>query len=122
MLAHVSKDPVLLGIYRDGKDVHSMTAVGMWNRKHPDQQVSYEDFEYRRGMSPLFQDAKGDLDEAKLNDVEYVQKVFDEGHIKTTDLTVLKNDILLGIQYEKIRKDAKVVKDCEVLHLILSKL
>lgn len=108
-LAHVTQDPVLLSLFREGKDVHSKTAVGMWNDKHPDQQVTFEYFEYCRGMTSLFQDADGNLVEEKLKDIEYITKLHSEGKINTTDPLQLRVEAELGIKFEKIRKDAKVV-------------
>lgn len=114
VLAHVSQDPVLLSIYREGKDVHSMTAVSMWNRKYPNDQVDYETFEYRRNMVGLFTDENEEIDENKLNNKEYVKHLIEEGKIRNYDLngdyqSEIRRDVELGKKYEKIRKDAKVV-------------
>ncbi|ATO48551.1 DNA polymerase [Brevibacillus laterosporus] len=107
VLAHVSQDETLLKIYRDCLDVHSMTAVGMWNRNN--DSVTYDDFEYRRGMKELFLDPDGNLVEVKLMDAEYVRKLFNEEKIRTKDPETIRMDVELGIKYEKFRKDAKVV-------------
>ncbi|WMT39258.1 DNA polymerase [Paenibacillus sp. D2_2] len=107
VLAHVSQDETLLKIYRDGLDVHSMTAVGIWDRK--DNQVTYEDFEYCRGSKDLFLDPDGNLVEERLSDAEYIHKLFNEGKIRTKNPDSIRKDTELGIRYEKYRKDAKVV-------------
>lgn len=107
VLAHVSQDETLLKIYRDGLDVHSMTAVGMWNRNN--DQVTYEDFEYRRAMKDLFLDPDGNLVEERLFDTDYLNKLLSEGKIRTANAEINRKDVELGIKYEKFRKDAKVV-------------
>lgn len=106
VLAHVSQDPVLLDIYKSGKDVHSMTANGMWNAKHPEDQVSYEDFEYRRGIYSLFQDKDGNWVEERFSD-DYLNKLLEEGKIRSKDNA--RHDAEMGYKYDKFRKDAKTV-------------
>ena len=108
VLTHVSKDPVLMDIYKSGKDVHSMTAVGMWNRSFEDK-VTYEDFEYRRNMYSLFQDKDGNFVDSLFTDEEHLNKWFNEGLIRTKDPEQLRKDAELGVQYEKFRKSAKTV-------------
>lgn len=107
VLAHMSQDKALLQVYHNELDVHSMTAIGMWNRS--DNQVSYEQFEYRRAMKELFLDADGGIVEHRLFDESYIKKMYEEGKIDSKIPQVLKEDIELGIKYEKLRKHAKVV-------------
>ena len=109
VLAHVSQDETLLAVYRDGKDVHSMTAVSMWNMDHPKQNIPYEEFEYRRSMTDLFQDKDGNIEETRFTDEVLITKLFNEGKITSKDPKQLKHDAITGINYEKIRKKAKVV-------------
>ncbi|WP_426455415.1 DNA polymerase (plasmid) [Paenibacillus sp. S-38] len=108
-LAHLSQDQVLLDIYRSGKDVHSMTAVSMWNQNPEYQNVSYDLFESRREMKELFLDADGNIVEERFTDAAYIQKLLDEGKITFTDPRLLREATELGIYYEKYRKNAKVV-------------
>jgi DNA polymerase-1 len=108
VLAHVSKDEVLLDAYRRGLDIHSLTAQGMYNSKYPEHQCSYEVFEYWRGMRELFQDENGKLVDERFN-TEYVTKLFNEGKIKSTDFETLRTQVEYGNKAEKVRKDAKVI-------------
>lgn len=107
VLAHVSQDPVLLDIYRSGKDVHSMTGNGIWNAQHPDQEVDYETFEYRRNIYPLFQDKDGNWVEEYFEE-EYLDKLLSEGKINHKDN--VREEAELGVKYDKFRKMAKTVK------------
>lgn len=91
VLAHVSQDPVLLDIYKTGKDVHSMTANEMWNMKYPQEAVSYKDFEYARNLYSDYQDKDG---------------VFVEDRFENNDIKALCE---LGVKYDKVRKMAKTV-------------
>lgn len=116
VLAHVSQDETLLNLYRKGWDVHSMTATGMWNRKHPEEQVEYETFEYRREMTNLFQDADGNITDSKFTP-DYIQKLFNEGKVTSLDPNILRQEAEYGIKYEKIRKLAKVVNPCYSLQI-----
>ncbi|MBO9596299.1 MAG: hypothetical protein J7559_00525, partial [Cohnella sp.] len=109
VLAHVSKDKSLLALLGEDKDIHSMTAASMWNLGRPESaRTTYEDFEYARGMTGLFQDNDGNLIDERFAD-QHVQSLFNNGKIGTTDLAGLRKDAELGIQYEKMRKMAKVV-------------
>lgn len=107
VLAHITQDATLLDIYRRGLDVHSMTAVGMWNRNN--ETVDYETFEYRRGMSELFQNEDGKLLLERFADEALLTRLYLEGKIKTKNAVELQRDADLGKQYDKYRKDAKVV-------------
>lgn len=109
VLTHCSMDEVLLRAYANGEDIHSKTATGMWNMKHPDEQVTYEYFEYCRDMTGLFRDADGNLLEDKLSDIEYLTKLLEEGKINDLDVSTLRKDAEYGVKFEKIRKEAKVV-------------
>lgn len=105
----MSQDKVLLGLIRDGKDVHSMTGTSMWNMSHgKDEQVTYDYFEYCRKMTEHFQDADGNLVDEKFS-LENVSALYQAGKIKSTDERVLRKDAELGVQFEYIRKMAKVV-------------
>jgi DNA polymerase-1 len=109
VLAHVSKDEVLLNAYRNGLDIHSLTASGMFNTKYPEWACSYEDFEYYRNMKDLFLDADGNLIDSKLTDADYIEKLFSEDAINTKDVDELRLQVKKGIYAEKVRKDAKVI-------------
>lgn len=107
MLAHFSQDPLLLDIFKTGKDLHSMLGCKIWNDKHPDEQVSYETFSYYRDMSPLFQDADGNVIKGRAEDGEYVNKLLKEGKIETDDPEELIRTAKLGKVFDKTRKFAK---------------
>lgn len=107
MLAHFSQDPLLLDIFKTGKDLHSMLGCKIWNDKHPDEQVSYETFSYYRDMSPLFQDADGNVIKGRAEDGEYVNKLLKEGKIETDDPDELIRTAKLGKVFDKTRKFAK---------------
>lgn len=107
VLAHVSQDQTLLDIYRRGLDVHSMTAVGMWNRKNPDRQLTYEQFEAVRGLIGVITDADGNFDASRVND-ERLQPLKDAGYSDVSEETLIQL-VELGKQLEKTRKMAKVV-------------
>lgn len=110
VLAHISKDPVLLDIFLNGGDVHSMTATGMWNRKHPETPLTYEQFQKAREISDTFRDADGKIDEHKLSE-EGIAKAIQEEKIdgSITDPTELRRWVEIGYLCEKVRKDAKIV-------------
>lgn len=113
VLAHVSKDPVLLEIYRTGKDVHSMTAVGMWNRKHPEEQVTYDQFQFGREVSELFRDSDGNIVDDRFTQ-EYVVHLIETAKLEQEvvdkeGLDGLRHWVELGYKFEKTRKEAKVV-------------
>lgn len=109
LLAHLSRDPVLLDIYKNNKDAHAMTAVAIWNMQHPEEQVDYDYFQYCREMTAYFQDADGNILEEKLNDKEYIQQLYEEGKINTTDKEKLRDQAEKGKKFEKVRKAAKSV-------------
>lgn len=111
MLAHVSQEPVLLDIYKNGGDVHSMTATGMYNMKHPDNPVTYEEFMLGRHLSDMFRDADGNIDSSKLSPA-HVESLVAGGELEERfkDLELLTKWVALGYEFEKLRKSAKVVK------------
>jgi DNA polymerase I len=109
LLAHITQDEVLLNIFRNGGDVHSMTATGMWNRQNPTDHVTYEYFEYCRGMSGSFQDEDGNIVTSKFNDSELLATLRAEGKIEHLDTKMLLHEAKLGIKFEKTRKAAKTV-------------
>lgn len=107
----MSQEPVLLNIYANGGDVHSMTAVGMWNRKHPERPVEYDEFMLGRELSEMFRDADGKVDESKFTK-EHLDKLVAEDKL-SPDIAYtnkLEELVELGYKFEKTRKDAKVVK------------
>lgn len=109
VLTHFSMDSNLLDIYANGKDVHSMTAVSVWNIQHPKEKVTYEYFDYCRNMHTLFRDADGNLLEDRLNDAAYVRLLLSEGSINTDVIKTLQHDIEMGAIFEVVRKKSKVV-------------
>jgi DNA polymerase I len=109
VLAHITKDPVLLKIYKNDGDVHSMTAVGMWNRQNPQFKVDYDFFQYCRSMTAHFQDADGNLIEERFTDGALITELVMKGEINTTDPKELRKQAELGIKFEKTRKSAKTV-------------
>lgn len=109
VLAHVSQDEVLLDAYKKGLDIHSLTATGMFNSSYPEYgKVTYEQFEYWRGVPDLFIGEDGSVLEEKFN-TENVEKLFSEGKIDTKDIAELHEQIDRGKKAEKVRKNAKVV-------------
>lgn len=107
VLAHVSKDPVLLDIYLNDRDVHSMTAVGMWNRKHSKQQLTYDQFEAIRGLIGVITDADGNFDSKRVNE-ERIKPLKKAGYSDISE-SFLREMVEFGKQLEKTRKNAKVV-------------
>ena len=110
VLAHISQDPVLLDIFLNGGDVHSMTATGMWNRQHPETPLTYDQFQMAREISDTFRDADGKIDEHKLSE-EGIAKAIADGKIdgSITDQAELRRWAEIGYLCEKTRKNAKVV-------------
>lgn len=106
VLAHVSRDEALMQAFLEGRDIHSLTATGMWNRKHPDDVVTYEYFMYCRELLPLFQDVDGNLDESKFSE-ENLNKLLAEGKLRSVE--TLREDIAKGKEFDRIRSSAKVV-------------
>lgn len=106
VLAHVSRDEALMQAFLEGRDIHSLTAAGMWNRKHPDDVVTYEYFMYCRELLPLFQDVDGNLDESKFSE-ENLNKLLAEGKLRSVE--TLREDIAKGKEFDRIRSSAKVV-------------
>ncbi|WP_176431258.1 DNA polymerase [Anaerovirgula multivorans] len=76
-LAHLSKDPVLLDAFATGKDIHSITATSIYNRLHPEKQVTYEDFQAYRGLIDKFTDADGGVDSSKITNAD-IATLYDE--------------------------------------------
>ncbi len=109
VLAHVSQCPVLLDVYRNNKDVHSMTGVSIWNMSHDDEEpITYDWFDYCRTMTAEFQDEDGNLIEERFSP-EFLNEMFEAGKIKTVDAEAVRHQAELGIKYEKTRKSAKTV-------------
>lgn len=109
LLAHISQDKVLLDIFLNGGDVHSMTGVGMWNRQNPENIVEYDYFQYCREMTGHFQDEDGNIVHSRFKDEELLAKLRAEGVINHFDIKKLLKEVELGIKFEKVRKNAKVV-------------
>ncbi len=103
ILAHVSQCPVLIDIYEHDGDVHSKTAVGIYNRMYNDN-VSYEYFQYCRSLQDLFLDKEGNISDEKLSE-EHVRHLFEEGKINTQDTETLRADVTKGKLFEKVRKN-----------------
>lgn len=108
VLAHISKDPVLMDVYLNGKDVHAMTGVMVYNLNHPDDITNYDEFQYCRSLQELFLNAEGDIDDSKFEPA-HLQQLLEEGKINTVDINRLKKDTKRGIVMEKSRKKAKTV-------------
>ena len=113
VLAHVSQDKTMLDIYRSGKDIHSMTATGMWNRKHPEFVVTYDQFEFGRMCSDLFRDSDGKILDDRFTD-EYLSHLVDTGKLGIDTLHIERAEGLrkwaeYGHEFEYTRKNAKVV-------------
>jgi DNA polymerase-1 len=110
ILTHITKDPLLLDIYKNGKDVHAMTGTTIWNLQHPDQSVTYEYFQYCRSLIDHFCDKNGDIKLDKIyNDKDYIEQLFQKDTIKTTDSTIIEKDVINGKGMEKIRSKAKTI-------------
>lgn len=113
VLAHVSKCPVLMDVYASGKDVHSMTAVGIYNMEHLENTVTYEQFEFGRVVSSVFRDADGNLidshfEESYINHLIEANKLTREEY-EREGVEGLKYWAELGAVFEKYRKKAKTV-------------
>jgi DNA polymerase I len=105
MLTHFSQDPILIDVFKTGKDLHSILGVKIWNNHN--EHVTYEYFIYCREIVDYFKDADGNLLEQKFQDTGYVESLFNEGKIQSKDPKVLKDDCIRGKQFEKMRKFAK---------------
>ena len=103
ILAHVSGCPVLTQIFKEGGDVHAMTAVGIYNRMYDDN-VDYEYFQYCRSLQDLFLDKDGEIDCHKLSE-EHVKELYEKGLVNTTDLNQLEEETKKGKLFEKVRKN-----------------
>lgn len=106
-LAHVTNDSLLLDTFRRGLDVHSQTAVGMWNASSQDN-LTYEAFEYRRGLLKIFVDKDGNITEAKMSPA-YLIALCLEGIVKHSDPDETRREIELGAKYDKTRTLAKTI-------------
>lgn len=109
VLAHVSQDKTLLNIYRNGLDAHAMTALDIWNLENPDKKVDYEYFQYCRSLQELFLDADGEIDQKRLYDSSFIQQLYAEEKIKSKEVSELQEQVVLGKQFEKVRKQAKTI-------------
>lgn len=107
-LAHMSRDEVMLNAFKQGKDLHSITAVSLYNMS-ADTHVTYEEFEYKRGILDFFTDKDGEIDEGKLNNADYVSRLHNEGKINTTNVETLKQDLQQGKEFNLFRSRAKMV-------------
>ncbi len=103
ILTHITKDPVLMDIYLNDKDVHSMTGVTIYNRLYNDN-VTYEYFQYCRSLQDYFLNADGEIDEEKFND-EYLKSLYEQGIINSLNKEVIRKDVENGIKFEKVRKN-----------------
>lgn len=103
ILTHITKDPVLMDIYLNDKDVHSMTGVTIYNKLYNDN-VTYEYFQYCRSLQDYFLNADGEIDEEKFSD-EYLKSLYEQGIITSLDKETVRKDVENGILFEKIRKN-----------------
>ncbi len=112
VLTHVSKCPVLSDIYANGKDVHSTTAVGIWNNKHFEKPVTYEQYELGRKVAEIFADADGNLIDDHFTET-YIQHLVDTGKLSKEEAdkgpTALKELAVEGKEFSKFRSKAKIV-------------
>ncbi|MFF2480287.1 DNA polymerase [Paenibacillus sp. NPDC058071] len=73
-LAHLTQDHTLLHAFKENLDIHSMTAVELWNNKHPKEPVTYECFERLRSLANRFERTDGfdsaDDRNCRLTDLE----------------------------------------------------
>ncbi|MGM7682836.1 DNA polymerase [Cytobacillus sp. Hm23] len=109
VLAHVSNDPTLLAIFKNDGDVHSLTAVGILNRRNSNRDLDYNYFQYCRKIARHFQDEDGEFIQERFYDIKFIGNLYNDGIINTTDLVDVREDVINGVEFEKIRKLAKVV-------------
>lgn len=95
-LAFFSQDPTLLKAFREGLDIHSMTAVSVWNVQHPDDKVSYEFFQECREVFAKYTDSKNN----------FVEPTEEWNGYSIEDLKYMYER---GQKFEKARKNAKVI-------------
>lgn len=107
MLGHYSQDPILLDVFNNGKDLHSILGCRIWNSRNPDNNFEYEEFNYCRNMTNHFQDADGNIVDEKLLDTAYVDKLYNDKEILSKDPDKLREDAEYGKKFEKVRKYAK---------------
>lgn len=98
-LAEFSKDPVLLDMFKNNKDMHNITGCMVYNIKHEDR-ISYEDFTYYTDLAKIFLDKDGNVDQERVNNPEL---------LKNTRAGNLLDDIKFGKELTKARKKAKIV-------------
>lgn len=95
-LAFFSKDPVLLKAFREGRDIHSTTAVSVWNVQHSDNQITYEYFQECREVYDKFTDKNG----------KYIEPTEEFNGRSVKELKAMYKD---GKEFDKARKSAKVI-------------
>ncbi len=96
-------------IFTTGGDVHSTTAVTIWNNKFPDKKTDIDTFQRLRKVSETFRDKDGNIDYKKIDDDIHLDRALKEGIILTKDRDTLIKEIELGLEYEKMRGKAKAV-------------
>jgi len=109
ILAEMSGDKVMSNIFISGGDVHATTAVSIWNKKHPDNQVDINTFQRLRKLSTVFRDKDGELVKDKFIDNIFLDSLMEEGIITTKDPKTLATEAELGLKFNKVRKKAKTV-------------
>jgi DNA polymerase-1 len=108
VLAHVSRCPVLLDIFEHDKDFHAMTGTGIYNKIYGEN-VTYEYFQYCRGLQDLFLDKDGNIDLSKIDNAD---ELFALGKIPHTDKKLLETEVKKGKAFEKIRKNYAKTVNC----------
>lgn len=108
ILTEISGDKVMYEIFTTGGDVHSTTAVTIWNNKFPNMKTDIDTFQRLRKVSEVFRDKDGNIDSNKLDD-EHVDRALNDGIISTKDKKILIEEIELGLEYENMRSKAKAV-------------
>lgn len=108
ILTEISGDEVMYEIFTTGGDVHSTTAVTIWNNKFPDMKTDIDTFQRLRKVSDFFRNRDGNIDYGKLDD-KHLDKALEEGIILTKDKNTLVEEIELGLEYENMRDKAKAV-------------
>jgi DNA polymerase-1 len=108
ILTHITKDPLLLDLYKNNGDVHAMTGVAIYNKMYS-KNITYEYFQYCRSLQEYFLDREGNLDSNKLKD-DNIKELFSKQIINTLDKNKIEEDVKNGIEFEKVRKNyAKMV-------------
>lgn len=106
ILTEVSGDEVMFDIFTKGGDVHSTTAVTIWNNTYPNNQLDIDTFQRLRKVSDMFRDKDGDVDHDKL-DQGHIELAIEEGILLSKDIKEIIEEIELGRECGKFRDRAK---------------